>query len=144
MGKLRCITCKYNSNSCIHVETLRSSTEASSSDIPNVAYDLIEKERVPWQLSSFTLLKPISHKKIPVKLTNDLASKLAVGYANFVEKRGDILILPNRNDSCQDCGCPLDFDGSEVSLQLYTKLSPLTCKGMELSSHQFLKSDVSN
>lgn len=130
MGKLRCMTCKYNSNSCIHIETLRSSTEASLPEIPNVAYDLIEKERVPWQLSSFTLLKPMSHKKIPVRLPKDLASKLAVGYANFVEKRGDILILPNQNDSCQDCGCPLDFDGSELLLPLYTKLSPLTCKGM--------------
>ena len=58
----------------------------------------------------------MSHKKIHVRLTNDLASKLAVSYANFIKKRGDILILPNQNDSCQDCGCPLDFEGSEVAI----------------------------
>ena len=78
-GKLKCLTCRYDTNKCCHVNLLRQVTSDGASDIPDAAFELVSKEK-EWEPTVFTLLKPVSSEKISYQLSSELGSKLSAGY----------------------------------------------------------------
>lgn len=129
MGKLKCNTCRFNSLKCQHVLYVKSATESESSYIPNVAYDLVSKQGEQWKPSSFKLQEPVSKLRISYELTSELAKKLSIGFAQFLERDDDGFIVKPQEITCMVCeGCLQTIEDATV-LPLFDRIRQLECKG---------------
>ena len=124
MGKLRCMTCTYNSRNCCHVLHLRNAKESSSDSIPDEALDLITREGQPWLPSAFIIQKPVSVSKISFKLTPELARMISSSYGRL-----SVDELHPKVSSCWRCKCVLDDGSFKDSVRLFTRASIVQCRG---------------
>ncbi len=129
MGKLKCLSCKYEATNCGHIVHLRNAVQSESADIPNVAYDLFMSNNESRQTRSFCLKNPISSCPIPYKLPIDVARKISVGYSQFLKNREGTFVLSSEEEKCGKCGSSLSLSNDVCSGPLLTMLNQLDCKG---------------
>eukprot|EP00794_Sanderia_malayensis_P014711 gene14711-16240_t len=118
MGRLKCCSCIYNVNSCVHIEVFRKVTDPfgdSSENIPDIAYELLGKEK-EWNPSVAYQYKSLSTHCISFDISQDLARKISSGYRNFLKVKADHHILVDGSiqfvsKKCSVCSNVMEYDG---------------------------------